>query len=1021
MKKLKTMKGLCMMLFALGISLPSMAQVSNVSFATGTTTSGILPIYGNYGYSYSQQLYLDSEMGAYTTPQMINKVRFYYVSGPIANSNNWTIYMGNTALSSFAGTAPADWVPLASMQQVFSGVMANPTAGWVEITLTTPFIWDGNSNLVVAIDENQPGYATMTWRKHDVTANRSMNYNNDNTNPDPAAPPTASARFSYVPQTQFNLIAVSDCAGAPDHYGAIVTNDTICEGTSVTVNVNDSDASLGVNGLTISWESRQGAGPWTTMPGITTKSFSTGAMTTTTEYRAVFTCTTSGMQDFTDSVRVVVNPTPTVLVNPTSYAICNEDTTQLIASGADFFTWSPAAGLNSTNSDLVDAYPAITTVYTVTGTTAAGCSNTAKTTIYKVEELKAEASYSPAVVCTPGTPVSITLNTALLPTGISNSGSWQYRFLGADGIAVAQNWSASSSFTFTPTEDSTYRYYYQIRSTSCPESVDSIMISIPVGFGADADIIHYDCNNLEGTISLDNIFGQALNTAVYSNPAMATTADVVTTGNASITAGRLVLTPSALSNSGTGTINVPGFAAGVNNSLDISFKLTMDQTINVGADGLSYSFGNDVNTAFSSALQNGRGTKLRLSFDAIDNSSENNNHAGIYLVYGFTGTNSVGAASTGTLAYSTNTALWMYKTDIPVRMIIDASGRVQVFVDNVLIFNNIQLPPAYQTADVTAWKHMFSAQTGGFALRQAITDFKIDAPQLSFGITPGNTTPAPTSWQAPSVFEGLMPGEYNIWISRDNTGTCLKNIGTYEILNLNPVVDLGEDVTLCSTETLTLDAGNPGASYVWSGTNEVTQTLAVDESGTYVAYVTDTSGCVGIGTIDVNFVPAPVGTGIFVQGTYPTLFVGVSNPQNASTYSWDFGDGNTLDNGPSSVVHTYAQAGTYNITVELNSAFGCATTTIAHLVNLVNTAGIEEQTINGLNVYPNPATDRIYVSLPASQGGEVTVYNVTGAIVSAAANFETATQIDVTNWESGVYFVHIQSEGATAIRKVVVQ
>lgn len=1016
------MKALCMMFFALGMSLPSMAQTTTVSFDTGTDATVNIPIYGNYGYTYSQQLYLDAEMGAYTTPQLITKVRFYYVSGPIApNSNNWTIYLGSTTMTSF--TTATDWAPVAGMQQVFSGTLATPAAaGWMEINLTNPFMWDGNSNIVLAVDENQPNYdGDVNWRRYNTAVNRSIYYRSDGTNPSPATPPTSSGRFSYVPQAQFNLIQVTDCAGQPDHYGAISSNSTVCEGVAVDLNVDDFNTSLSVTGITTQWESRQGTDPWMPIPGATTKAYHTEGLTATTEFRLVFTCTATEMEDISESVTVTVNPTPDVTVTPTSYAICNEDTTQLIASGADFFTWSPAAGLNSTNSDLVDAYPSTTTVYTVTGTTAAGCTNTAKTTIYKVEELKAEASYAPAVICEPGTPVTIAINTSLLPTGISNNGTWEYRFLRHDGTTVVQDWNTVSSFTFTPLEDSVYGYFYQIRSTSCPESVDSTRISIPVGFGADADIVHYDCNNLEGTISLDNIFGQALNTQVYSNPAMATTADVVTTGNASITDGRLVLTPSAMSSNGTGTITVPGFAAGVNNSMDVSFKLTMDQPINVGADGLSYSFGNDVTTAFSSALQNGRGTKLRLVFDAINNSAENNNTAGIYLVYGFTGTNSVGPTSTGTRAYSTNTATWMNKTDIPVRMTIDASGRVNVFVDNVLIFNNVELPAEYQTADVTTWKHLFSAQTGGYALRQAITDFRIDAPQLSFGITPASSNVAPADWQASSVFDALAPGQYKIWVSRDNTGSCLKNTGTYEVLNLNPVVDLGEDVTICSTETLTLDAGNPGSSYVWSGTNIVTQTLEVDETGTYVAYVTDTNGCVGIGTIDVNVIAAPIATGIFTQGTYPTIFMGITNPQNASAYTWNFGDGQTLENGPSSVVHTYAQPGTYNVSVQLQSAFGCGTTTIAHQIVIANTAGIEEQTISGLNVYPNPATDRITVSLTDNKAGEVSVYSVTGSLVYAATAFQSTSQIDVTNWENGVYFVHIQSEGATAIRKVVVQ
>ncbi|OYT16145.1 MAG: hypothetical protein B7C24_09300 [Bacteroidetes bacterium 4572_77] len=45
-----------------------------------------------------------------------------------------------------------------------------------------------------------------------------------------------------------------------------------------------------------------------------------------------------------------------------------------------------------------------------------------------------------------------------------------------------------------------------------------------------------------------------------------------------------------------------------------------------------------------------------------------------------------------------------------------------------------------------------------------------------------------------------------------------------------PIVDLGEDQTLCMNHEITLDAGNEGATYLWS-TGEETQTIMVDTAG----------------------------------------------------------------------------------------------------------------------------------------------------------------------------------------------
>ena len=79
------------------------------------------------------------------------------------------------------------------------------------------------------------------------------------------------------------------------------------------------------------------------------------------------------------TIDIVVNPLPTVTVSDQS--ICSGESTTLTASGADTYTWDPPAGLSATTGASVDASPASTTTYTVTGTDANGCQNTATATV----------------------------------------------------------------------------------------------------------------------------------------------------------------------------------------------------------------------------------------------------------------------------------------------------------------------------------------------------------------------------------------------------------------------------------------------------------------------------------------------------------------------------------------------------------------------------------------------------------------------------------------------------------------
>lgn len=1008
-----------MFAMALGLTTFSFGQTITTNVATGTGTSVNNPIYGNYGYTYSQQIYLATDFNAAVQGQasQITKIRFFNVSGTLLNSSNWTVFMGSTAKTQF--TSNTDWVPLASMQQVFTGTVTSSAANaWTEVTLATPFQWDGISNVVVAVDENEANYTgDITWRVQSTTTNnRSIHYRSDGTNPDPATPPGASGRNTYVPQAQFVHAPVTACAATPAHATAVASDGDICFGEQVTFSFT---GGAFATGLEYVWQHYEGSS-WVDFPNSNSSTFTTSALAATTNVRVVTKCIASTLQDASEDVTVVVNAIPVLTLSTTSAAFCPGNTVEVVASGAATYAWAPAAGLNVTNVATVIANPANATKYTVTGTNAAGCTATADTKIYPLAKVERTATFTPGENCAPGSPIAIAAN--VVPSTISGGGTWEYRFLGVDGTTVLQDWNTNNTYNFIPTLDSVYAYFYQIRSNNCPNvRIDSSKVSIPVGFGADVALIPYDCNTLAGTITLSNAFGQSEVAQIYSNTLGDPTnvANIAFTGAAAITAGRAVLTPSATSSSGAMTLSIPNFTPGANNSMTVSFLMTADQPVNVGADGLAYSFGDDVLTTAGS-LQNGRGTKLRLSFDAIDNSTNNGNKEGIYLVYGWGTTTEFGPASTGVLAFTPNTASWKLKTDIPVVLSINAAGQATVTVDGSVIFSNIQLPPAYLAANVSTWKHHFGAQTGGYALRQAVSNFSITSGSLKYGITPAASATPPATWQSSQVFSGLVPGSYKIWMSKNDAGTCKKNIGTYEILNVNPVVELGNDTTICAGSVLTLDAGNVGSTYVWSNTNLVTQTITVTNPGAYVAYVTNEDGCVGIGTINVAVNHAPTGASIYSQGNYPTVFFSVINPEYVSNYEWNFGDGGpTVLNAPASISYTYTQDGTYNVTAKISN--DCGTTTLTKSITIVNTASIAENQIEGLNIFPNPANHLVTVQLPESMIASVSVYSVTGAKIYDAENLQNASQINVQGWMKGIYFIHVQAEGKTSVNKLIVE
>jgi subtilisin-like proprotein convertase family protein len=146
---------------------------------------------------------------------------------------------------------------------------------------------------------------------------------------------------------------------------------------------------------------------WATADGFTSNVANTShTPTVPTTYNLTVTESGTGCTG-TQAVSVNVTPTPTVAVTGGN-SICAGESTILGASGATSFSWSPAAGLNSTNSSTVTAAPANSTTYTITGTTN-GCSGTAMHTV-NVNQLPTASSTTQDVNCNGGNNGSIAIN-----------------------------------------------------------------------------------------------------------------------------------------------------------------------------------------------------------------------------------------------------------------------------------------------------------------------------------------------------------------------------------------------------------------------------------------------------------------------------------------------------------------------------------------------------------------------------------------------------------------------------------
>ncbi len=172
------------------LSIGTLAS-AQITLGSGTTTGGTstsvatVPWSTYYGYSYAQQILTKSNINADAAGN-ITGLKFYLgASSAITNSNDVVVYLGLTNKETFASTT--DWIPTASLTQVFAGTVTN-NAGVVEITFPTPFPYDNVNNLVIAIDENKAdddgGERFYTYSNG---SNKTLYYRSDTTNPNPAS------------------------------------------------------------------------------------------------------------------------------------------------------------------------------------------------------------------------------------------------------------------------------------------------------------------------------------------------------------------------------------------------------------------------------------------------------------------------------------------------------------------------------------------------------------------------------------------------------------------------------------------------------------------------------------------------------------------------------------------------------------------------------------------------------------------------------------------------------------------
>ena len=248
---------------------------TEVTVGNGTQVS-YMPIEGYHTTSYSQSLYLSTEMPS----GLITSISYQYALTETMNATSTTIYMGEVSRNAFYGAN--DRVVADSLTQVFTGNVVF-SQGWVTINLTAPFNYTGTGNLVVAylnnsgttLSENEDGYFYVTpttngmtnvhseWAPSIDITNISTGWGNYN------------ETFTLRPNTKFTINSAEDFCFPPSNVNVAQITDN---SAVVSWNAPEGQTTFGVAYKETSSDS------WITLPNVTGTSTTLTDLTGLTNY-----------------------------------------------------------------------------------------------------------------------------------------------------------------------------------------------------------------------------------------------------------------------------------------------------------------------------------------------------------------------------------------------------------------------------------------------------------------------------------------------------------------------------------------------------------------------------------------------------------------------------------------------------------------------------------------------------------------------------------------------------------------
>ncbi len=730
---------------------------------------------------------------------------------------------------------------------------------------------------------------------------------------------------------------------------------------------------------------------------------------------------------------VTVNALPTVAA--TSPTICGGSTATVTASGASTYTWSTGA----TGASLVVS-PSASTNYTVTGTSATGCANTATTAV------------------TVGAAPSIALNTSTVCAGTSAT-------LTASGVST-YTWNTGatgSSIIVTPASTTVYTVSGNLSgcSTTAVKTTTVTVNALPLMTitAANTAICSGQSTTLTLTGSATNYTWSTGQTtpAISVTPATTTTYSVSgTNANGCSNTALATVTVNALP-----TVSVPSASVCLGGTVSLTASGASTYTWNTGATGA----GLNVNPS-SATVYTVTGTSVS---GCVNSATAQVTVGAAPSITVNSATVCAGSSATLT-AGGVNTYTWNTTTTGP-NLVVSPLATTVFTVSGSSAGCNVV---AVNTATVTVHASPTMGISGNTSLCNGqSTNLTVNTTAVSYTWSTGQTGSTIV----------VLPGSTTVYsVSGQGSNGC--SASATATVTVNPIPTVGvTNATICAGGSATLTA-NGAIAYTWNtGAIGASYVVSPSANTSYTVTGMGTGGCTNTAVASVVVTASPslsVNSGTICSGNAMTL-----TASGATTYTWSTGQQTpviTVSPGSSTLYTVTGEMPGCNVypsqtaTVIVNNtptvtaissgtvlcagetatltALGTATyswssgqtgsvvivapsTSSSYTVTGSSPEGCQDEAVISLNVnpctgivenvnklinvdvYPNPFTGVFTIRYAEQQHDEVCILNALGAIVYRTYLTGELTEVALPYEAGGIYFVQIKTRDGVLTQKMV--